>query len=101
MKLLSNFFLLALLFTLLMLPLTVIDMATYNPLGEAEVLSTQTFSNSTLPIDSSALPPTQPPTQPVDYPVNDVEQSSPAVDVSQFDYYQMPSLYLGVPEGVQ
>ncbi len=96
MKLISNFLLLALLFTLLMLPLTVIDLATFNPLG-AEVLSTQTSAPLELPVNSTTVPQTQP----VEYYVPDVEQSSPAVDVSQFDYYQMPSLYLGVPEGVE
>lgn len=92
MKIIGNFFLLALLFTLLMLPLTVIDIASVN-FGGAQVLSGKTVVPNVVP-ETNAFP-----QQSTDS--YDAQQSSPAVDVSQFDYYQMPSLYMGVPEGVE
>lgn len=88
-----------LLFALFMLPMTVIDMATFAPTGMGEVLSTQSqMGSDQLPqVDTSALP------QELDMEMNtqDAPQTSPTVGLDEYDYYQMPSLYLGSPEGVE
>jgi hypothetical protein len=100
MKFINNFFLLALLFALFMLPMTVIDMATFDPNNASSVLSTQDTSavpEPTLPVDNSDFPGNYDPSIDADATM----ESSPAVDLNQYDYYQMPSLYLGAPEGVE
>lgn len=102
MKVLNNFFLLMLLFALFMLPMTVIDMATFAPTGMGVVLSTQ---SQVLPTGSDQLPSVDTSSLPQELQMEleapEAPQTSPTVELDLYDYYQMPSLYLGSPEGVE